>query len=74
MQSKLVGKRMEPIYGDSPISIKGYQVINVFSTYQLTKKMQLFADIKNILNTKYIDLNGFTTKPINFMAGIVVNY
>lgn len=74
IQAKVVGKRMEPIYGDSPIAIKGYQVINLYGLYQATKKMQLFADVKNILNTKYIDLNGFTTKPMNFMLGIVVNY
>lgn len=74
IQAKVVGKRMEPIYGGSPIAIKGYQVINLYGLYQATKKMQLFADVKNILNTKYIDLNGFTTKPVNFMVGIVVNY
>jgi vitamin B12 transporter len=74
IQAKISGKRMEPIYGDSPIAIKGYQVINVFGTYQISKKRQLFVDVKNLFNTKYIDINGFTTKPINFMVGMVINY
>jgi len=74
IQAKISGKRMEPIYGDSPIAIKGYQVINLFGTYQISKKRQLFVDVKNLFNTKYIDINGFTTKPINFMVGILVNY
>jgi vitamin B12 transporter len=72
VQGRIVGKRLEPRYGENPISLKGYQVINVYGSYQVGKKMQLFADIKNVFNTKYIDLSGFTTKPVNVMAGIII--
>jgi vitamin B12 transporter len=72
VQGRVVGKRLEPQYGGDPITLKGYQVINVYGSYQVGKKMQLFADIKNVFNTKYIDLNGFTTKPVNLMIGILI--
>jgi len=72
VQGRVVGKRLEPQYGGDPITLKGYQVINVYGSYQVGKKMQLFADIKNVFNTKYIDLSGFTTKPVNVVAGILI--
>jgi vitamin B12 transporter len=39
---------------------------------KITKKMDAFLNVGNILNTSYIDIVGYKTKPRNYTLG--VNY
>jgi vitamin B12 transporter len=55
---------------DTPIELDPYTVFDLYGEYRFTKKFRVFLDIKNLFNAEYIDINGFTTRPINFMAGV----
>jgi vitamin B12 transporter len=55
---------------DSPIELDSYTVFDLYGEYKFSKGLKLFLDIKNLFDADYIDINGFTTRPINFMAGV----
>jgi vitamin B12 transporter len=70
--ARYASKRLEPRFMDSPIELKSYTVFDIYGEYKFTKKIKVFLDIKNLFDAKYIDINGFTTRPINFMGGLSI--
>lgn len=69
-----VSPREEFIYGASPEKLKAYALIDLFGEYRFSKKLRLFADFKNITNSKYIELRGYNTRGFNFMGGVAVQF
>ncbi|HSF45284.1 MAG TPA: TonB-dependent receptor [Chitinophagaceae bacterium] len=70
VHTRFAGKRYEPRFMDSPIELDGYTVFDLYGEYRFSKSFKLFLDVKNLFDAEYIDINGFTTRPINFMAGV----
>ena len=70
LSGRIIGKRFEPRFMETPIELKAYQTVDLYSEYRFFKKNILFLDLKNIFNTDYFDLAGFNTRRRNFMAGI----
>ncbi|HTK21907.1 MAG TPA: TonB-dependent receptor [Mucilaginibacter sp.] len=52
------------------VTLKHYNLVDGHVQYQACQKVQLFADLNNILNQKYADWYGYNTKGINFTAGL----
>ncbi len=70
LQSRTVSDREEFIYGSTPLTLKGYTVLDLYTEYRIKEKGKLFVDLRNITNTRYTDWRGFNTRRFNFMAGV----
>lgn len=71
-----VGKR-EDAYFDSntfatvPVTLKSYALLDVYTEYTFSKyRIKLFAELRNITNTKYTEIAGFNTLRFNSYGGI----
>jgi len=63
--------KIDPVtYATSVVNLKHYNLINAHLQYSVSKNINLFADVKNIFDTKYTDWLGYNTRGFNFMAGV----
>lgn len=53
--------------------LKSYFLLNAYAEYKLKKYFTFFADAKNITNTKFMEVYGYTTQGNSFIAGVKVN-
>jgi vitamin B12 transporter len=73
------GKRTDIDFGIWPapakeVILKSYLLWSIHAEYSLVKnKLVVFADGKNLLNTNYVEVLGYSTPGINFMGGIRFN-
>jgi vitamin B12 transporter len=72
IHTRFAGKRFEPRFMASPVEVDAYTVFDVYGEYRFSKNLRAFLDLKNIFDKNYIDISGFTTRPINFMVGVAV--
>jgi vitamin B12 transporter len=68
--ARFAGQRFEPRYMDAPLKLDPYTVFDLYGEYRFSKKVRIFLDLKNLFDAEYVDINGFTTRPINFMTGV----
>lgn len=57
-------------FTSSTVTLKYYNLVDGHVQYQACKKLQLFGDLKNMFNQKYVDWIGYNTRGINFTAGL----
>ena len=69
-----ISKRYEGVYNAAPIEMPAYYVWNLYSTYNITKNIKIFADLKNITDEKYSEVRGYNSRRFNFMAGVNLNF
>jgi vitamin B12 transporter len=73
------GKRTDIDFGVWPapakeVILKSYFLWSIHAEYSLVKnKLVVFADGKNLLNTNYVEVLGYSTPGANFMGGIRFN-
>ena len=72
--TRFTGKRLEPVFLDSPIEMDGYHSIDLYAQYHFNPKFKAFADFKNITDQKFFDIRGYTSHRFNFMAGVHVDF
>jgi vitamin B12 transporter len=68
--ARFVGKRYEPRFMDTPLELESYKVFDLYGEYRFSKNLRIFLDIKNLFDEDYVDIKGFTTRPINFIGGM----
>lgn len=69
---KYTGNRIDEDFSTYPaniVTLKHYNLLDAHLQLQATKQLMLFADLKNILDEKYVDWLGYNTRRFNFMAG-----
>jgi vitamin B12 transporter len=72
LSGRVASKREEFIYGDKPVVMKGYATIDLYTEYRVNQKgLRLFADLRNLTNTRYEEIRGYNTRGFNFMAGVL---
>lgn len=71
---RYAGKRYEPRFQEAPIELDPYQVADLYAEYSFSNKLRVYADVKNIFNTGYIDIYGFSTRRRNFMVGVALTF
>ena len=75
LQVSAFGKRND-VYFDpatfqqQAITLKPYTLLNVYAEYGLLKKLKIFADLRNILNTKYNEIYGYSAPRFNGYGGL----
>jgi vitamin B12 transporter len=72
LHGRYAGERKEPRFMKAPLEIDPYFVLDIYGEYRVNARCKFFLDLKNLLDADYIDINGFTTRPINFMGGIIL--
>ena len=70
---RMVGKRIEPVYGGAPIGVPSYYTLNGYVEYKPAKTWKIFVDLENLTDRQYFDIPGFNSKRFNFMAGIAIH-
>lgn len=58
------------IFPTATVTLKHYNLVDTHLQYAANKHINLFADLKNVLNEKYFDWLGYNTAGFNFMTGI----
>jgi vitamin B12 transporter len=73
LSGRIASAREEFIYGAAPLSMPSYATIDLYGEYQFTKKgLRVFADLRNLTNTRYEEIRGYTTRGFNVLVGILV--
>eukprot|EP01037_Dinobryon_pediforme_P000896 gene896-903_t len=68
---RYTGNRSDENYSTGQeIVLKHYNLLDAHLQYDVNKQVNLFADVKNLLDVKYTDWLGYNTSRLNFMAGI----
>jgi len=69
---KYTGNRTDLTFtntGSEVITLKHYNLVDLHLEYKATKNLNVFGDLNNVLDTKYVDWLGYNTRGINFMLG-----
>ena len=70
------GKRSDLYYdaatfSQQPATLAAYALWNAYASYQFAQnRIKLFADVKNIANTKYTEVYGYSTQGFNVTGGL----
>jgi vitamin B12 transporter len=73
LSGRVASAREEFVYGAAPLSMPGYATIDLYGEYQFSKKgLRVFADLRNLTNTRYEEIRGYTTRGFNVLVGILV--
>ncbi|HEY8895917.1 MAG TPA: TonB-dependent receptor, partial [Niastella sp.] len=79
LSAQSLGKRtdlyFDPFtYASSQVNLKAYTLLNAYAEYKLIgDKLRLFADAKNITDTKYTEVYGYNTPGFNINGGFRIN-
>ncbi len=71
-----IGKREDKYFDAATFStvavtLKKYALLNFYADYSFLKnKIKLFADLRNITNSKYVEISGFNTLGFNIYSGL----
>ncbi len=71
-----VGKRKDVYFDNStftriPVRLGAYALWDLYAEYRLAKKgLKLFAEIRNITNSRYTEISGFNTQGVNGYGGL----
>ena len=71
---RIVGERLEPVYGASPKTLAPYYTLDLSAHYTFHTHWRVFADFKNITAQRYFDVLGYTNRRFNFMTGLSVTF
>lgn len=73
------GKRNDLYYdaatfSSKPALLSAYTLWNAYASYQLVQdRVTVFADVKNITNTKYTEVFGYSTQGFNITGGLRIS-
>jgi len=70
LAARLVGARQEPRFMAAPIRLDAYQVIDLTVEYRLHPSLRAFLDLRNLTDTRYFDVLGFSARPLHFLTGL----
>lgn len=73
LSGRAASNRQEFIYGSAPQEMPGYITIDLYGEYRFKKinGLRAFADLRNLTNTRYEELRGYTARGITLMAGVL---
>ncbi|HVV55335.1 MAG TPA: TonB-dependent receptor, partial [Mucilaginibacter sp.] len=73
---KYTGDRIDQDFSTYPatnVTLKNYNLFDGHVQWQACKRLELFADLRNMFDEKYTDWLGYNTRGRNFMAGLRYN-
>jgi len=72
-----VGRRTDDDFSSWPattVTLKGYTLVNLAASYDVTKNLQLFGRVDNLLDREYEEVLGYGTPGIGAYAGVKVSF
>jgi vitamin B12 transporter len=76
VSTQTLGQRTDLYYGATlmPETLKAYTLLNAYAEYKLFgNRLRLFVDAKNITDTKYTEVYGYSTMGFNINGGFRIN-
>lgn len=79
VSAQSLGKRndlyFDPVtFASSQVNLKAYTLLNAYAEYKLLgDKLRLFVDAKNLTDTDYTEVYGYSTPGININGGFRIN-
>ena len=68
---KYVSKRQDVGgYKSNDITLPDYFIMNAYAEYNAIKQVKFFADVQNLFNRTFYDINGYNSIPMLFTAGV----
>jgi len=62
-------------YATTAVVLDSYQLFNAIAKYDLIKnRMSVFAAVNNMLNEKFVETVGYSTRGRNFKIGLNLNF
>lgn len=76
VRMRYVGQRndVSPNFGDPPIKLDDYIVVDAALGYDLSRNLQLFARVDNVSDSNYEEIFGFNAPRISVYAGALVTW
>ncbi|MEJ7780438.1 MAG: TonB-dependent receptor [Daejeonella sp.] len=76
---KFTDKRQDRYFDNSTFKtvtadMESYNMVDLYAQYKPAGRLTLFTDVKNILDEQYVDFSGYTTKGLNFNAGVRLEF
>ena len=73
LTGRMASAREEFIYGAAPLTMPGYATLDLYGEYQFKHSgLRAFADLRNLTNTRYEEIRGYTTRGFNVLVGILI--
>ena len=73
LTGRVATAREEFIYGAAPLTMPGYVTLDLYGEYQFKHSgLRAFADLRNLTNTRYEEIRGYTTRGFNVLVGILI--
>lgn len=79
ISTQSLGKRNDlyygpPAYVGTPVNLSAYTLVNTYAEYKLPgNTLRLFVDAKNITDTRYTEVYGYSTMGFNINGGFRIN-
>ena len=77
VQAQRIGKRDDLFFNpdnfftEETVNLGAYLLLNVYADFKLMdEKLAVFADLKNILNTDFVEVYGFNALGLSFQSGL----
>lgn len=61
-------------YAKADIQLKNYYLLNAYAEYRFNTSIKFFADVQNITNTKFFEVNGYNAMPTLINVGVTFNW
>lgn len=70
-----IGARKDTYYDNDQfksinVDLDAYQLLDVYGEYRINSKIKAYADLRNILNTKFVEITGYQTRQFNASIGL----
>lgn len=71
---RYIGERIPGEYDlGGPNPMPAYYTIDFYASYAIKRKINLFADLRNITDQKYFDVYGYNSRRANYILGVNFN-
>jgi vitamin B12 transporter len=68
------GKRADVDFStSSSVKLAAYTLVNFYAEYKILESLRIFADLRNIGNTSYVEIFGYNTQGFNLYGGFRVS-
>jgi len=73
LSGRAASSRQEFIYGAAPAEMPAYLTLDLYGEYRFKgfKGLRTFIDLRNLTNTRYEELRGYTARGFTVMAGFL---
>jgi outer membrane receptor protein involved in Fe transport len=73
LSGRAASSRQEFIYGAAPEEMPAYLTLDLYGEYRFKefKGLRTFIDLRNLTNTRYEELRGYTARGFTVLAGFL---